>query len=91
LTVAGREYEARIRALPERYGKNEYLAIVVPTAEIIEPITAIRTETLIYSAAVLVLALPLYAILIVVWLDRHFARRPKYVAMWPTEEEEVEG
>jgi adenylate cyclase len=87
MAIAGRDYEARIRALPERYGKDEYLAIVVPTEEILEPITAIRTDTLLYSLAFLLFALPLYATLVVAWIDRRVARHVTETGAWRPEEE----
>ncbi len=90
LTVADRAYEARIRALPERYGSDEYLAILVPTEEILEPTNAIRTLTLLYSSAFLVLALPLYATLVVAWIDRRLARHAAAAGLWQPEEEPEE-
>jgi hypothetical protein len=90
LTVADRAYETRIRPLPDRYGTDEYLAILVPSGEILEPITAIRTQTLLYSSAFLVLALPLYATLIVAWIDRRLARHAAAAGMWHPEEADEE-
>lgn len=68
--VAGRAYIARIARIPERYGRDQLLAVAVPIDEIVAPIIDIRNETLLYSVAFLVLALPLYATLIVAWIDR---------------------
>jgi hypothetical protein len=68
--VAGRTYIARIARIPERYGRDELLAMAVPVDEIVAPIIAIRNETLLYSVAFLVFALPLYATLMVAWIDR---------------------
>jgi hypothetical protein len=73
--AGGRSYLARISQVPERYGQGEYLAIAVPIDEIIAPITGIRTQTLLYSSAFLVFALPLYCMLLVIWIDRRLARR----------------
>ena len=87
LTIGGRSYEAQVRALPDRYGKDEFLAIVVPTEEILEPIAAIRTETVFYSGAFLVFALPLYATLVVAWIDRRLGRKDEDTMPWPTEDE----
>ena len=77
--------EEQIRKLPERYDKDEYLAIVVPTEEILEPITAIRTDTLFYSLAFLLFALPLYATLVVAWIDRRLKGR----FQWPGSRDDI--
>jgi adenylate cyclase len=77
-----REYLARITPIPERYGQNEFLAVTVPVDEIVAPIAAIRTQTLVYSSLFLVLTLPLYCTLLVAWIDRRLARAeqvPRYV------------
>ncbi len=85
--AAGREYLARITPIPERYGQNEFLAVTVPVDEIVAPITAIRTQTLVYSSLFLVLTLPLYCTLLVAWIDRHLARRERELPMMVDEDE----
>jgi len=55
------------------------LAIAVPVDEIVEPIIRIRNDTLLYSIAFLVFALPLFVTLVVAWIDRRLAAR----APWP--------
>jgi hypothetical protein len=72
--VAGRTYMGRVAEIPSRYGRDQLLAILVPVDEIEQPIIDIRNETLLYSIAFLVLALPLYATLVVVWIDRRLQR-----------------
>ena len=57
-----------------RYGHDQLLAIVVPVDEIEKPITDIRNETLLYSIAFLVFALPLFVTLVVVLIDRKLER-----------------
>jgi hypothetical protein len=78
--VAGRPFYGRVVAIPPRYGRDQLLAIMVPVDEIEAPIAAIRNETLLYSIAVLVFALPLYVTLVVAWIDRRLGRRP---SPWP--------
>jgi adenylate cyclase len=78
--VDRRSYIGRIVAIPPRYGRDQLLAIMVPVDEIERPIEAIRNETLLYSIAFLVFALPLYVILVVAWIDRRLGSRP---ATWP--------
>jgi adenylate cyclase len=85
--AAGREYLARITPVPERYGQNEFLAVTVPVDEIVAPITAIRTQTLVYSSLFLVLTLPLYCTLLVAWIDRRLARREMPLPMMVEEDE----
>jgi adenylate cyclase len=77
--VAGRPYIGRIVAIPPRYGRDQLLAIMVPVDEIEEPIEDIRNETLLYSIAFLVFALPLYVTLVVAWIDRRLGKR----TAWP--------
>jgi hypothetical protein len=76
--VAGRSYIGRVVAIPPRYGRNQLLAIMVPIDEIEAPIEGIRNETLLYSIAFLVFALPLYVTLIVAWIDRRLGRQPPW-------------
>jgi adenylate cyclase len=74
--VAGRSYISRIVTIPPRYGRDQLLAIMVPVDEIEAPIVGIRNETLLYSIAFLVFALPLYVTLVVAWIDRRLGNRP---------------
>jgi adenylate cyclase len=76
--VAGRPFIGRVVAIPPRYGRDQLLGIMVPIDEIEAPIAGIRNDTLLYSSAVLVFALPLYVTLVVAWIDRRLGRRP-----WP--------
>ncbi len=77
--VAGRTYIGRVTDIPPRYGRDQLLAIAVPVDEIVEPIIGIRNDTLLYSLAFLVFALPLFVTLVVAWIDRRLAAR----APWP--------
>jgi adenylate cyclase len=72
--VAGRPYIARIVPIPARYGRDQLLAIAVPVDEIEAPIESIRNDTLLYSTAFLVFALPLFVTLVIAWLDRRLGR-----------------
>ena len=74
--VAGRSYIGRVVEIPARYGRDQLLGIAVPLDEIEHPVIEVRNQTLFYSIAFLVLALPLYVTLVVVWIDRRLARRP---------------
>lgn len=74
--VAERSYIGRVVEIPARYGHDQLLGIAVPIDEIQQPAIALRNQTLFYSIAFLVLALPLYVTLVVVWIDRRLARRP---------------
>jgi len=77
--VAGRDYIGQVTDVPPRYGRDLLLAIMVPISEIEQPILDIRNETMLYSIAFLVFALPLYVTLIVAWIDRRLqapARSP---------------
>ena len=74
--VAGRSYIGRVVEIPARYGRDQLLGIAVPLDEIEHPVIELRNQTLFYSIAFLVLALPLYMTLVVVWIDRRLARRP---------------
>ncbi len=76
--AAGRTYIGRVAEIPQRYGRNQLLAIMVPVDEIEKPIVHIRNETLLYSIAFLVLALPLYVTLVVMWIDRRLESRPRW-------------
>ena len=74
--VPGRSYVGRVVEIPARYGRDQLLGIAVPLDEIEHPVIELRNQTLFYSIAFLVLALPLYVTLVVVWIDRRLARRP---------------
>ena len=76
--VADRPFIGRVVAIPPRYGRDQLLAIIVPIDEIEAPIKDIRNETLLYSTAVLVFALPLYVTLVIAWIDRRLGRQ-----LWP--------
>ena len=73
--VAGRSYIGRVVEIPARYGRDQLLGIAVPLDEIEHPVIDVRNQTLFYSIAFLVLALPLYVTLIVYWIDRRLGRR----------------
>jgi hypothetical protein len=70
-------YLATITPVPERYGAGEFLATLVPLDEVLEPITRIKQQTLFYSFVLLVLALPLYIILVFLLIDRRVGRKPE--------------
>ena len=72
--VAGRTYISRVVEIPPRYGQDQLLAIAVPVDEIIQPIAEIRNDTLLYSIAFLVFALPLFVTLVVIMIDRKLER-----------------
>ncbi len=73
--VAGRTYIGRVTDIPPRYGRDQLLAIAVPVDEIEQPIIDIRNDTLLYSLAFLIFALPLFVTLVVFWIDRRLERR----------------
>jgi adenylate cyclase len=73
--VAGRSHIGRVVEIPARYGRDQLLGITLPLDEIEEPVIAVRNQTLFYSIAFLVFALPLYVTLIVAWIDRRLGRR----------------
>ncbi len=77
--VAGRTWVGQVLDIPPRYGRDQLLAIIVPLDEIEKPITEIRNQTLLYSIAFLVFALPLYVTLVVAWIDRRVEGRIR----WP--------
>jgi len=72
--VAGRTYIGRVVDVPPRYGRDQLLAIAVPVDEIEQPIVNIRNDTVLYSVAFLVFALPLYVTLVIIWIDRRLER-----------------
>ena len=47
----------------------------MPIDEIEKPIAEIRNQTLLYSIAFLILALPMYVTLVVAWIDRRLEGR----------------
>jgi adenylate cyclase len=73
--VAGRSYIGRVVEIPARYGRDQLLGIAVPLDEIEHPVIDLRNQTLFYSIAFLVFALPLYVTLVVFWIDRRLGRR----------------
>lgn len=73
--VAGKTYIGRVVDIPPRYGRDQLLAIAVPVDEIEQPIAEIRNDTLLYSVAFLVFALPLYVTLVIMWIDRKLEQR----------------
>jgi adenylate cyclase len=77
--VAGRTYVGHVLDIPPRYGRDQLLAIMVPLDEIEKPIIEIRNQSLLYSIAFLVFALPLYVTLVVAWIDRRLEGRIR----WP--------
>ena len=77
--VAGRSWVGRVLDIPPRYGRDQLLAIMVPLDEIEKPIAEIRNQTLLYSIAFLVFALPLYVTIVVAWIDRRVEGRVR----WP--------
>lgn len=83
--VAGRTYIGHVSEIPPRYGPNELLAIMVPVDEIISPAIALRNETLFYSVAFLVFALPLYITIVVALIDRRLGRHASWLR--PREED----
>jgi hypothetical protein len=72
--VAARTYIGRVVAIPPQYGRDQLLAITVPVDEIEKPIIDIRNDTLLYSVAFLIFALPLFVTLVVFWIDRRLER-----------------
>ena len=74
--VADRNYISRVVEIPPSYSRDQLLGIAVPLDEIERPAIALRNQTLLYSIAFLVFALPLYVTLIVAWIDRRLGRRP---------------
>jgi hypothetical protein len=65
--AADRSYIGRVVEIPARYGRDQLLGIAVPIDEIERPVAELRNQTLFYSIAFLVFALPVYATLIVAW------------------------
>jgi adenylate cyclase len=73
--VDGRSYVGRIIEVPPRYGQDQLLAVMVPVDEIEKPVLEARNEALVRSILIVVLVLPLYATLIIAWIDRRLGRR----------------
>jgi adenylate cyclase len=73
--VNGRSYVGRVIEIPPRYGENQLLAVMVPLDEIGKPVIEARNEALFRSIVILLLVLPLYATLIIGWIDRRLGRR----------------
>lgn len=73
--AAGRTYIGHVSEISPRYGPNELLAIMVPLDEVLSPAIELRNETLFYSLAFLVFALPVYMTVVVGLIDRRLARR----------------
>jgi adenylate cyclase len=72
--VAGRTYIGHVSEIPPRYGPDELLAIMVPLDEILSPAIKLRNETLFYSVAFLVFALPLYITITLHLIDQRLGR-----------------
>jgi adenylate cyclase len=73
--VGDRAYIGRVIEIPPHFGRDQLLAMIVPIDEIETPITEIRNQTLLYSIAFLVFALPLYMTLVIAWIDRRLKVR----------------
>jgi adenylate cyclase len=73
--VDGRAYVGRVVEIPPRYGRDQLLAVMVPVDEIEKPVIEARNEALLRSIVILLLVLPLYATLVVGWIDRRLGRR----------------
>jgi adenylate cyclase len=73
--VDGRAYVGRVVEIPPRYGRDQLLAVMVPVDEVEKPVIEARNEALLRSILILLLILPLYATLIVGWIDRRLRRR----------------
>jgi hypothetical protein len=79
--VAGRSHIGRVIEIPARYGRDQLLGITVPLDEIVQPVIAVRNQTLFYSIAFLAFTLPLYVTLIVFWIDRRLGRHSQLRAI----------
>ena len=73
--VGDRAYIGRVIEIPPHFGRDQLLAMIVPIDEIEKPITELRNQTLLYSVAFLVFALPLYMTLVIAWIDRRLKGR----------------
>jgi adenylate cyclase len=83
--VGGRAYIGRVIEIPPHFGRDQLLAMIVPIDEIEKPITEIRNQTLLYSIAFLVFALPLYMTLVIAWIDRRLKGR----FQWPGSRDDI--
>ena len=83
--VGDRAYIGRVIEIPPHFGRDQLLALIVPIDEIEKPITEIRNQTLLYSVAFLVFALPLYTTLVIAWIDRRLKGRYQ----WPGSRDDV--
>lgn len=72
--IDGRSYVGRVIEIPPHYGEGQLLAVMVPVDEIEKPVIASRNEGLFRSIVILLLVLPLYATLIIGWIDRRLGR-----------------
>jgi adenylate cyclase len=72
--INGRSYVGRVIEIPPRYGRDQLLAVMVPVNEIERPVIEARNEALVRSVLILLLVLPLYATLVVGWIDRRLGR-----------------
>jgi hypothetical protein len=77
--VDGQSYVGRVVEVPPRYGKDELLALMVPLDEIERPITEARNEALWQSILIVALVLPLYATLVIAWIDRRLGVGPVWL------------
>jgi adenylate cyclase len=73
--VDHRSYVGRVVEIPPRYGRDQLLAVLVPIDEIERPVIEARNEAMVRSILILLLILPLYATLVVGWIDRRLGRR----------------
>jgi hypothetical protein len=70
-------YLVTVTPVPDRYGAGEFLATLVPLDEVLAPISRIKQQTLFYSVALLLMALPLYIVLVFLLIDRRIGRAPE--------------
>jgi adenylate cyclase len=73
--VKGRRYIGKVIEIPQRYGRDQLLAVMVPLDEIEKPIIKMRNDALFRSIIILLLVLPLYATLVIGLIDRRLGRR----------------
>lgn len=90
LKVDGRSYISEVLPIMGQFGGSDFLGVVVPVDEITGPIDAIRSKALLYSIAVLALALPLYGTLVFFWLDRRSGRAPSMADFRGLDTEDLE-
>ncbi len=75
ITVGGRDFVVSFEEVPLHFPTATYLAVIAPTDEFFQKIKAIRVQTLIAAAVVVMLTLPL-----VWWLGRAVARQVRSLA-----------